>query len=615
VNDLVNSAEARAAVDAPAAKTPELAASLRERLRLASRVAWLNEEQLFLLVAVIIGLFSGLVVVCFHISIDWVRISVLGSSLSPERVRVLVAPTVGGLVVAYLVMRFFPRVRGSGVNQTKAAVYIYDGYVPFSTVIGKFVTCALAIGTGQSLGPEDPALQMGAGIASALGRRLRFSREKLRLVAPVGAAAGLAAAFNTPITAVLFVIEEVIGKWSAGVLGAVVLAAVSSVVVERLFLGEAPLFRVPPYHLEHPGELIAYALVGVVGGVASLGFVKLVSFARPRLKALPRWTQYFQPAVAGLVLGFIGIWLPQVLGAGYDVMDQSMHDQFAWKMLILLGIFKILATGLSFVSGAPGGMFAPVLFMGAMIGGAVGDLEQHVLFPHIPGAAGHLFSTQLPSPVGAFALVGMGTMFAGILRAPMTSVFMILELSGNYSIIIPVMISNAIAYLISRKYQPTPIFDMLSRQDGMDLPSMEEQREEAERRIEDAMRAPSGFTLKGDDAVEEALKQVAELPDPYFLVYRHHGVWSGISKEALHKAVSEEKGSAKLRTILGNTRLPHLHPDQTLEVALRRMGDHPLLPVVHRADFSKLEGVISLQNILKIYRDAVVPLPTIPEES
>jgi chloride channel protein, CIC family len=615
MSDSANNAEARVAVDSPAGESAALGASLRERLSRASRVAWLGEEQLFLFVAVIIGLFSGLVVVCFHIAIDWVRVSVLGSALEPPTLRVLIAPTVGGLVVAYLVMRFFPRVRGSGVNQTKAAEYIYDGYIPFSTVIGKFVTCALAIGTGQSLGPEDPALQMGAGIASALGRRLRFSREKLRLVAPVGAAAGLAAAFNTPITAVLFVIEEVIGKWSAGVLGAVVLGSVSSVVVERLFLGEAPLFRVPPYHLQHPLELVAYAVVGIVGGVASLSFVKLVSFARPRLKALPRWTQYLQPAAAGLILGFIGIWLPQVLGAGYDVMDQAMHAQFAWKMLFLLGLFKILATGISFVSGTPGGMFAPVLFMGAMIGGAVGDLEQTVLFPHLPGVAGHLFAVQAPSSVGAFALVGMGTLFAGILRAPMTSVFMILELSGNYSIIIPVMIANGIAYLISRKYQPTPIFDLLSRQDGLDLPSMEEQREESERLIEEAMRGPAGHTLKGDETVEEALKQVAELPDQYFLIYRHHGVWSGISKEALHQAVSEEKSSAKLRTILGNTRLPHLHPDQTLETALRRMGDHPLLPVVHRADFAQLEGVISLQDVLKIYRSAAVPLPNVPEES
>ncbi len=586
----------------------------QEQLRQFSRAVWAREEQLFLLVAVIIGLFSGLVVVCFHIAIDWVRISALGSSLHPPIERVLIAPLLGGLIVAYLVIRLFPRVRGSGVNQTKAAVYIYDGYIPFSTVIGKFITCALAIGTGQSLGPEDPALQMGAGIASALGRRLRFSREKLRLVAPVGAAAGLAAAFNTPITAVLFVIEEVIGKWSAGVLGAVVLASVSSVVVERLFLGEAPLFRVPAYHLLHPAELISYAIVGVVGGLASVGFVKLVAFARPRLKALPRSTQYFQPAVAGLILGMIGIWLPQVLGAGYDVMDQSMHDQYAWKMLALLGLFKIISTSISFVSGTPGGMFAPVLFMGAMVGGAVGDLEQKVLFPYFPGAMGHLFSTQVPSPVGAFALVGMGTMFAGILRAPMTSVFMILEISGNYSIIIPVIISNGIAYLISRKYQPVAIFDLLSRQDGMDLPSMEEQREESERRVEEAMRSPAGSVLKGDETVEAALKQVAELPDKFFLVYRHHGVWAGITREDLHKAAAADI-STPLRSILGATRLPTLHPDQTLEVALRRIGEYPLLPVVHRADFSRLEGVIALQDILKVYRDAAVPLPALPDES
>src|SRR5208282_1734630 len=150
-----------------------------------------------------------------------------------------------GLVVAYLVRRFFLRVRGSGVNQTKAAVYIFDGYIPFNTVIGKFLTCALAIGAGHSLGPEDPSLQIGAGVASALGRRLQLSREKVRLIAPVGAAAGLAAAFNSPIAAVLFVIEEVIGKWTAGVLGAIVLAAVSSVTVIRVFLGSEPLFRIP----------------------------------------------------------------------------------------------------------------------------------------------------------------------------------------------------------------------------------------------------------------------------------------------------------------------------------------------------------------------------------
>jgi chloride channel protein, CIC family len=591
-----------------AGAAPAPAVSPAAWLRAKSRALLMGEEQIFLLLSVIIGIFSGLLFVCFHISIDWIRISLLGSALSVPPLRVIVAPTIAGLLIAYLVMRFFPRVRGSGVNQTKSAVYIYDGYIPFSTVIGKFITCALAIGSGQSLGPEDPALQMGAGVASALGRRLRLSREKLRLVAPVGAAAGLAAAFNTPITAVLFIIEEVIGKWSAGVLGAVVLGAVSSVVVERLFLGEAPLFRVPPYHLVHPGELLAYAVVGIVGGLASLLFVKLVAVTRPRLKALPRWTQYVQPAAAGLILGIIGIWLPQVLGAGYDTMDQAMHDQYAWRMLALLAIFKILSTGISFVSGTPGGMFAPTIFMGAMVGGAVGDIERRFFFTHIPGAFGNFLGAPAPSTVGAFALVGMGTMFAGIMRAPMTSVFMILELSGNYSIIIPVMISNSIAYLISRKYQPTPIFDLLSRQDGLDLPSMEEEREQSEQRVEDALHSAGKAVLDCEDTVAEALKRVEALPDSFFLVRLHKGEWGGISRDALKRAASEEKGAQRVRAFVGDATLPIVHPDHTLEVALRRMGDWPLLPVVNRANFSHLEGSISLSDILKAYRKARLKL-------
>src|SRR4029077_1163449 len=221
----------------------------------SNRIFALREDQLFLFLAVLIGIFSGLAVVCFRMAIEWVHLVSLGSSMFPPVPRVLIVPTAGGLVVALLVIHVFPGARGSGVNQTKAAVYISNGYIPFNTVIGKFVICALGIGTGQSLGPEDPSLQIGAGIASLLGRRLSLSQEKVRLIAPVGAAAGLAAAFNAPISSVIFVIEEVIGTWSAGVLGAIVLAAVSAVVTMRSFMGPESLFRVPPFRIASAGEL------------------------------------------------------------------------------------------------------------------------------------------------------------------------------------------------------------------------------------------------------------------------------------------------------------------------------------------------------------------------
>jgi chloride channel protein, CIC family len=535
---------------------------------------------------------SGLLVVCFRVAIDWSRLYLLGSAVPPAGRRLLLAPSLAGLLVAAIVILIFPRVRGSGVNQTKAALYIYNGYIPFRTVIGKFICSALAIGAGHSLGPEDPALQIGAGIASALGRRLHLSREKVRLIAPVGAAAGLAAAFNAPISAVLFVIEEVIGRWSAGVLGAVVLSAVASAVVERWFLGFAPLFRIPAFQMFRPGELLAYAALGVAGGFASVVFAKAIEILRPRLKAMPHWTQFLQPAVAGLIIGFIGyIGFPQVMGAGYEYVDQAMHDQYTWQLLGILAGLKILSTTISFVSGTPGGMFAPTLFIGAMLGGAVGGAER-ILFP------------QLTATSAAYALVGIGVLFAGFLRAPMTSVFMVLEVSGNYSIIVPVIIANTIAYLISRGLQPVPIFDLLSRQDGIDLPSMEEEREMTLVRVEDAMLPPPATVLSDDLTVDEAVRRAEHAASDVLLVRRSPSGWSQVRKDDLRKLASEGKSELSLMSAMSAKRAPSLHPDQPLDTALHYIYDFPLLPVVHRADMHRLEGVLTMADILRAYRGA-----------
>src|ERR1700722_11439084 len=376
-----------------------------------------REDRFFLVLSVFIGIFAGLSGVCFRFAIAWCRIYLLGTGARLAPLRMVLAPTLAGLVIAVLVIHVFPLARGSGVNQTKAALYIFNGYIPLRTAIGKFITAALAIGSGHSLGPEDPSLQIGASLASAMGRRIRLSRDNMRLMAPVGAAAGLAAAFNAPISAVLFVIEEVIGRWTASILGSVVLSAVSSVVVMRAFLGSEPLFRIPTVQLERVSELVAYCILGVVGGLASVLFSSGIASLRPRCKALPKWTQYFQPAVAGLLIGIMAVLgAPQVMGAGYEYIDQAMHGQFTWEFLAMLGGLKIVAKLLSFTSGTPGGMFAPTLFIGAMLGAAVGG-AQHVLLPHLTGSA------------GTYALVGMGVLFAGFLRAPMTSVFMVLEVS------------------------------------------------------------------------------------------------------------------------------------------------------------------------------------------
>lgn len=550
-----------------------------------------REDRFFLILSVFIGILSGLSVVCFRFAIDWCRLYLLGTGAVLSTTRLLLAPTLTGLVIAVLTLKFFPLARGNGVNQTKTALYISNGFIPLRTAIGKFITAALAIGSGFSLGPEDPSLQIGACIASALGSRMRLSRARMRLIAPVGAAAGLAAAFNAPISAVLFVIEEVIGRWTAGILGSIVLSAVSSVVVMRWFMGSESLFRIPVVELQRPSELIAYAILGVAGGLLSAALAASIGVLRPLCKKLRPSTRYFQPALAGLLIGCIAaLGAPQVMGAGYEYMDEAMHGQFTWQFLAILVVLKIVATLVSFLSGTPGGLFAPTLFIGAMLGAAVGGAE-HALLPHLGG-----------SP-GTYAMVGMGVLFAGFLRVPMTSVFMVLELSGNYSIIVPVMVANTFAYLISRALHPTAFFDMLTRQDGLELPSTEEQREKVILRVEDAMRPPANPVLDADDLPGMDFQLIEDSPQNALLVRLHPTGWSCVTQKELKALIEKNKSPQDLISALANHQVPHLHSDLPLDMALRYVNRWPLVPVVSRSDSSKLEGVIAQQDVLGRYRD------------
>jgi len=568
-----------------------------------AQIASRREERIFLLLSIFIGVISGLLVVSFRMAIDWLRVLLLGSSPGARQPRLLIAPMLVGLVVAVLTRYVFPQVRGSGINQTKAALYIHNGYISFRTVIGKFLLSALAIGGGHSLGPEDPSLQIGAGVASLISRKLGLSRARLRIFAPVGAAAGLAAAFNAPISAILFVIEEVIGQWSAAVLGSIVLSAISSVVVARWFWGSEPMFRIPPVTLRDPRELMAYAVLGVFGGLASLAFAKSLGYLRPRLRSMPAWLQLLQPATAGLLVGSIGYFgLPQVMGAGYEAIDQAMHAQFAWKMLLLLALFKIIATTLSFSSGTPGGMFAPTLFIGAMLGASVGSFEK-IFFPYLTGS------------IGSYALVGMGVLFAAFLRAPLTSVFMVLEVSGNYSIVLPVILANTVAYLISRSLQPVPIFELFTHQDGLDLPSMEEQREESNLHLEDALVPLTVPVLQGADTLAQTAQSLAqygaEKATPAVLVHCRDGLWYAATRQELDTVLAATPATPRstdaqhersLEETLGAERTPVLFPDLPLSSALPYFQRWPLLPVTNRALRGSLEGAVSLDDVLKRYQ-------------
>jgi CIC family chloride channel protein len=478
------------------------------------RTAWaprfahpaLSETQIFLILALLIGIFSGLLVVLFHISIDLISWSSLGPLSGQFRMTRLLTPTVGAILAVLIVRHVFPRAQGSGVNQTKAAIYTSNGYVSSSTIAGKFTACALSIGGGNSLGPEDPSLQMGAGVASWLGRMFHLPRNSMRLIAPVGAAAGIAAAFNTPISGVLFVMEEVLADWSATAVGSIVLAAVSSVVTMRIFLGSQPLFRVPTFQLTNYSELVVYAGVGLVGGAVSALFIWLIERLKKRIHHLGRWRHYALPPLAGLLTGVVGLWFPQIMGAGYDALNSALHGQFTWQLLLFIGIAKLFATLIAFSADTPGGMFAPALFIGGMLGGGLGGIA-HRWWPYGSASA------------EAYMLVGMGTFFAGVFRTPITAIFMVFESSASYMIILPAMVASTTAYLISRRLHPTPFFKMLAQLEGVNLPTAEEKRSFQMLHVEDAMRplpAPEevrpGLRLYPDEPLDAALRILAEQP-------------------------------------------------------------------------------------------------------
>ena len=463
----------------------------------------LSDTQRFLFLSLLIGVFAGLLVVLFHIFIDFTSWESLGALSGRYRYGRLLSPAVGAVLAVLVVRVVFPLARGSGVNQTKIAIYSSEGYVSSTTIAGKFLACAISIGSGNSLGPEDPSLQMGAGVASRLGRIFHLPRNNMRLIAPVGAAAGIAAAFNTPISGVLFVMEEVLADWSANAIGSIVLAAVSAVVTMRAFLGDQPLFRIPTFQLASASELLVYAGIGIVSGCLSALFIWLCEELKKKIEHVGNWRIYTFPLAAGFLTGVIGLWFPEVMGAGYEAINSALHGQFTWSVLLYLSLAKVFVTLICFSAETPGGMFAPALFIGGMMGGALGGLA-------------HRYSPYGAASEEAYILVGMGTFFAGVFRAPITSIFMVFESSASYVIILPVMIANMTSYLLSRRLHPVPFFTMLAQLEGVNLPSAEEKRTFQPLRVEDALltatRHPDArpsVSLFPDEPLDAALRLLA----------------------------------------------------------------------------------------------------------
>ena len=545
-----------------------------------------REDQVFLVLALVIGALTGLAVVAFILLTE--RAGMRLYPVGGARWRRLLLPVGGSLGIGYLLYRYFPDARGSGVPQTKAALYARGGRITMRTVIGKFFCTSATLASGIPLGREGPSVQVGAGIASVIGCRLGLRPEKVKALLPVGAAAAIAAAFNTPLAAVLFALEEIVGDLHAPVLGSVVLASATSWMVLRLLLGNHPLFKVPEYQLVNPLEFGIYAVLGVAGGLVSVSFTKLLLGMRARFLRFPKKTVWFQPVAGGLLVGLIGLSVPQVLGVGYGYVGDVLNGRMALNLMVLLLVLKLITVTTSYASGNAGGIFGPALFIGAMLGGTV-------------GTAAHHFLPAYTATAGAYALVGMGAVFAGIVRAPMTSVLMIFEMTQDYAVIVPLMIANLVSLFIASRLQREPIYEALAVQDGIHLPSAETRQRQGKRHIIRIMRAVTE-SLPSEITVGEALQRANSSKFQTWLVLDSGGVVGVINRTTLEREFTQDANQG-LRKIVGLLNFPHVHSDQGLDLALERMGANQIdvLPVVDRANVHKLEGIVTLRDVLEFY--------------
>ncbi len=469
-----------------------------------------NEGQHLFALTLLVGAACGLVAVAFHLAIRGAEQLLIEHALHAPgdswMAWTIITPTLGGLIAGAALTWLVPGARGSGIPQVKQAFATEGGRIRFRDALGKFVVGTLQIGSGASLGREGPTVQICAGATSLLARVTSLPPRNLRRLTPVGVAAGIAAAFNAPIAAVTFTIEEIVGTLDQSVLSGVIVAAALAAVIERGILGVHPVIEVTTaYGLDHASSLPLYALLGIAAAFVSIAFTEGLLRVRAwfqRLRAIPKWAH---PGVGGLVTGLLAVVLLRFLGAagitggGYETLGRALDGELGLRVLLALCAAKLVATVLSYSSGGAGGIFAPALFVGAMLGGAVGHLDVLLL--------GHE-KYQL----GAFALVGMGAVFAGVIRAPITSVLIIFEMTGGYGLVLPLMLANMSSYMLARHLRPTPIYEALLAQDGIHIPQSTQSPHPIDQlRVSDAMTREDDLRTTSSDSTLTTLMRPANV--------------------------------------------------------------------------------------------------------
>ncbi len=563
-----------------------------------------REGVVMVALAVFVGVATGYGAVGFRklIGLFQVLFYEQGAGAFPEGIAwvgLVLAPMVGGLLVGLLVHYFAKEAKGHGVPEVMEAMTLRGGRIRPPVVLVKSLASSICIGSGGSAGREGPIVQIGSALGSSVGQFLKLSDRRVRNLVMCGAAAGIAATFNTPIAGVFFALEVIAGEFSLRSFTPVVVASVLATVVGHYYLGDEPAFTVPAYALVDRWELLLYLVLGVASALVAVIFIRTLHFSEVFFETKVKIPAPLKPVIGGFFVGVMGLLFPQILGVGYGAMDAVLLGQVSLGVLVALVAFKILATSMTLGSGGSGGVFAPSLFIGAMLGGAFGTAV-HTLWP---GWTGH---------PGAYAMVGMAALFAGTGRAPISAIIILFEMTRDYNIMLPLMFAVAVSTSLSGFLFRESIYSIKLKSRGIDLHPKQQFERLAGITIGTAMKPAERLTTVSPEMSLEALGGL-------FRDTFHHGFAVVDDGGRLVGVVTLKDFDTVVRTrqISGmrvqdicTTNIVTAFPDETLEDVLQCFGalDVGRIPVVSREDPKRLVGMLRWSDTVRSYSEVLLDM-------
>lgn len=570
--------------------------SFKEKLLYAVDRFKTSDHLFMIIVPIIIGILGGLGAYVLKYLIHFFQDLFWGNEqYIAEWYYQLLIPAGGAFIVGLIIYYFSREAKGHGVPEVMEAISLRNGVIRSRVVASKAVASALTIASGGSVGREGPIIQIGSAIGSALGQMFKLSKRRMQTLVGCGAAAGIAAAFNAPIAGAMFSVEILLGDFAVSQFSPIVISSVTATVISRAFYGNYPAFTVPKYELVHWMELIPYAILGIVAGLVAILFVKVLYFFEDKFDAI-NIPDFYKTTVGGLMLGGIGIAFPQVFGVGYHAMDLTFHNQMGIWLLLALVFVKILASSFTLGSGASGGIFAPSLFMGAMTGGFFGNILNK-LFPNVTG-----------SP-GAYALVAMSAVVAATTHAPITAILIIFEMTGDYKIILPLMIATIISLVVT-KFQKGSIYTLKLMRRGVNIHQGKEVNVLKSMKVKDVMRDSIEIVQPGSSMTDLIEKFVTSQHHYFYITDENGNINERISQVEL-SPIAPQYETLKDFVLAKDIATPNMitvNEEDNLDAVMRHFGNENVgeLPVVSSQDPTKILGTVWRLDVITAYNKEIL---------